>query len=86
MGNVLAVKDDRAPGGDFHPGNHLGNSGFAAAVGPGDDHELILLDGKADVLQNVHVARIVVHVKTDVIQFQHCVLSLLIEKNQKYRM
>ena len=67
-GDVLAIQQDLAGGGGHDTGNELGKGGLAAAVGAGDDHKFIVLNGKIDVLEDLLAVRQCI---TYISEFQH---------------
>ena len=69
-GNVLAVEQNLALGGAQDAGNHLGQRGFAAAVGAGDRDEA-LVDGQVDMLQDLLVGLCVVRGEGNIAKLEH---------------
>jgi len=71
LGDVLSVPQDLpARGGDqAHDG--LGQGGLAAAVGAGDDHKFVVVDGQVDAPENVRLGAVVLHLIGKSFQFQH---------------
>ena len=50
--DILPFEDDLAARGLFDAHDQLGKRGFTAAVRPGDNHELIGIDGKRDTIDD----------------------------------
>ena len=52
MGDVLPVPEDLTLSGRHQTHDDLGQRGFAAAVGTGKDHQLVIVHGQGNVLQD----------------------------------
>ena len=71
VGDILPIIQDLARCGLRQPHDDLGHGGLAAAVGAGKDHQLLIGNGDADVLEDVLLPVGGGHPVTDVFQFQH---------------
>ena len=54
-GDVLPVPEDLTAGGGDQAHDGLGQGGLAAAVGAGDDHELVRADGEGDIVEDAQL-------------------------------
>ena len=75
--HVLSVVDDTALRGLDKAHDDLGQSGLTAAVRPGKDHQLVIGNHNADVLQDVLRPLRGGHLIADVLQLQHGSILLL---------
>ena len=70
-GDVLAVIQNAAGGGLDQAHDDLGQGGFSAAVGAGENHQPLVRNGDADVPENVQLPLGSGHAIADVLQLQH---------------
>ena len=77
VGDVLAPEKDAALGGLFDACDEPGQGALAAAVGAGDDHQLVLGDVETHPADDLLVPLVLRHLEGHVFQFQHISPSLL---------
>ena len=75
--DVLAVIQNAAGGGLDQAHDDLGQGGFSAAVGAGENHQPLVRNGDADVPENVQLPLGSGHAIADVLQLQHGMLPPL---------
>ena len=71
LGDVLAVQENAPGAGLFDAHDEAGKRRLAAAVGPGDDDELLIGDREAYVPDDFLGAVLALDAEADVFQFKH---------------
>ena len=69
--DVPAVPEDAARGGLHQAHDDLGQGGLTAAVGAGEHHQPVVVDGEGNIIQNTQLLVALPDGVADMLQFQH---------------